>query len=321
MEEIGGYFELELRKGKEYHQNAIRLNTGRNAFEYILRAKSYTKVYLPYYTCDVMLEPINKLNLKYDFYPIDSTFNPIFDFSLIKENDVFVYTNYFGICDGQVKIISKKCKNLIIDNSQAFYSKPLPGIDTFYSARKFFGVPDGAYLSINKELEDDIKQDYSYDRCEHLLGRIDLGAEKFYGSFKRNESLLKGQPIKLMSKLTQRLLESIDYDEIAKKRQNNFNYLHSVLKKDNKLNIKLDLEKETVPMIYPFLIDNGQELKKKLIENKIFVATYWPNVFGWTDKDSFEYKLTKHLLPLPIDQRYEKNELNIIVKHLKKNLL
>jgi len=74
-------------------------------------------------------------------------------------------------------------------------------------------------------------------------------------------------------------------------------------------------------MIYPFLIDNGQELKKKLIENKIFVATYWPNVFGWTDKDSFEYKLTKHLLPLPIDQRYEKNELNIIVKHLKKNLL
>lgn len=63
---IGGYFGLELQKKKEYHQNAIRLNTGRNAFEYILRAKNYTKVYLPYYTCDVMLEPINKLNLKYN---------------------------------------------------------------------------------------------------------------------------------------------------------------------------------------------------------------------------------------------------------------
>jgi hypothetical protein len=30
---IGGYFELELPCGEEYHQGAIRLNTGRNAFE------------------------------------------------------------------------------------------------------------------------------------------------------------------------------------------------------------------------------------------------------------------------------------------------
>ena len=314
MKEIGGYFELELRKGKEYYQNAIRLNTGRNAFEYILRAKSYTKVYLPYYTCDVMLEPINKLNLKYDFYPIDPTFNPIFDFSLIKENEAFVYTNYFGICDGQVKILSKKCKNLIIDNSQAFYSKPLSGIDTFYSARKFFGVPDGAYLFTNKNLKGDFEQDFSYKRCEHLLGRLDVSAEKFYKSFKKDESLLNNQPIKLMSKLTQRLLASIDYNEIAKKRQDNFNYLHSVLKEDNKLNIKLDLEKETVPMIYPFLIDNGQELKKKLIENKIFVATYWPNVFEWVDKKQLEYLFARDIVYLPIDQRYDRVRLKNILE-------
>jgi hypothetical protein len=32
---IGGYFELELSRGEEYHSDAIRLNTGRNAFEYI----------------------------------------------------------------------------------------------------------------------------------------------------------------------------------------------------------------------------------------------------------------------------------------------
>ena len=35
---IGGYFELELPQGEEYHKNAIRLNTGRNAFEYGLGA-------------------------------------------------------------------------------------------------------------------------------------------------------------------------------------------------------------------------------------------------------------------------------------------
>jgi len=312
MEEIGGYFELELRKGKEYHQNAIRLNTGRNAFEYILRAKNYTKVYLPYYTCDVMLEPINKLNLKYNFYPIDSTFNPIFDFSLIKENDVFVYTNYFGICDGQVKILSKKCKNLIIDNSQAFYSKPLPGIDTFYSARKFFGVPDGAYLFTDKELEEDFERDFSYKRFEHLLGRMDVNAESFYTSFKRNDKALENQPIKIMSKLTQRILQSIDYNEVKRIRSNNFQTLHQSLEKINLLNFKL--EKNTAPLAYPFLIENGKELKKKLIENKIFIATYWPNISEWCSTNSFEYYLMKNLLPLPIDQRYDKRVMNEIIE-------
>ena len=51
MKEIGGYFELELHKGGHYHPDALHLNTGRNCFEYILRAKGYKKVYIPYYTC------------------------------------------------------------------------------------------------------------------------------------------------------------------------------------------------------------------------------------------------------------------------------
>ena len=150
---IGGYFELELSRGEEYHSDAIRLNTGRNAFEYILRAKKYNKVYLPYYTCDVMLEPITKLNLDYEFYFIDSNFVPIFNYSNVQENEVFVYNNYFGICDEQTREVAPHCKNLIIDNSQAFYSKPIKGVDTFYSPRKFFGLPDGAYLYTDKLLD------------------------------------------------------------------------------------------------------------------------------------------------------------------------
>lgn len=59
--EIGGYFELELRKGKEYHPTALKLNSGRYAFEYILKVKRYKEAYLPYFTCASMLEPIRKL--------------------------------------------------------------------------------------------------------------------------------------------------------------------------------------------------------------------------------------------------------------------
>lgn len=311
MDAIGGYFELELPKGEEYHKNALRLNTGRNAFEYILRAKQYKKVYLPYYTCDVMLEPIEKLELEVEFYHIDENLLPLFDYSKVKITEVFVYTNYFGVCDNNVDKVAQQCKNLIIDNSQAFYSKPLKGIDTFYSPRKFFGVPDGAYLYTNTLLDDKIETDISYQRFEHLLGRIDIGAEEFYSSFRNNDISFRNQPIKKMSKLTQRLLSSIDYKSVAESRKQNFEYLDSKLSKNNLLN--LNLSSNSVPLVYPYHVDLGAELKKKLIDNKIFVATYWPNVSKWTKDTALENKITKDLIILPIDQRYNLDDMFYII--------
>ena len=93
---IGGYFELELRKGEHYHKNALRLNTARNCFEYILRARKYTKVYIPYYTCDVMLEPLKKCNVDYVFYHINEQLDPIETYQL-QLHEAFLYANYYGL--------------------------------------------------------------------------------------------------------------------------------------------------------------------------------------------------------------------------------
>ena len=55
--------------------------------------------------------------------------------------EAFLYTNYFGLKQGCVKLLEKKYgDHLIVDNAQAFFAKPIKGIDTFYSARKFFGL-------------------------------------------------------------------------------------------------------------------------------------------------------------------------------------
>src|ERR1700758_3780860 len=109
MRAIGGYFELELNQFKEYHANDIKLNTGRNALEYILTSKQYTKIYLPFFSCDVLLEPIKRLNIIFEFYSINELFEPIFDFSKIRGGEVFLYTNYFGLNDRNIFHISKKC--------------------------------------------------------------------------------------------------------------------------------------------------------------------------------------------------------------------
>lgn len=314
MKAIGGYLELELRKGDEYHKEAIRLNNGRNALELILKTKQYSKVFIPYFTCDVILEPFNKLDVEYVFYSIDENLEPIFDFDKMQLNEGFLYTNYFGIKDFFINNLSDKCKNLVIDNSQSFFSKPLSNIPTFYSCRKFFGVPDGAYLYLDGKTVNDLPFDHSENRVTHLLKRIEYGAEHGYNDFKANEKSLIGQPIKRMSKLTQAILSNIDYDFVSQKRRENFQMFHVKLGLLNKFELKLP--DDSVPMIYPFRTEMTG-LKQKLIELKIYSPTYWPNVLEWANKDSLDYKYVEEIIHLPIDQRYGSKIINNIIKHLK----
>jgi len=317
MNSIGGYFELELKKRKEYHnENVLRLNTGRNALEYILRVKEIEKIYIPFYSCDAILEPLVKLNIKYEFYHIDKKLNPIFKKEFIQDNEAFLFINYFGIKYSTIKdLVFKFGKKIIIDNTQAFFSKPFEGIDTFYSVRKFFGVPDGTYLYIDKFLNEEFEQDTSLNRIEHLFGRIDLSTEEFYNSYIDNEKSLIGLNIKYMSKLTQRILESIDYEFVSQVRLENFTYIHSKLKSTNRLSIDI---KDDVPMIYPYLIGNGYKLKETLIKNRIYVATYWPNVKKYCKKNSFERELVDNLVAIPIDQRYSCEEMRDIISIINK---
>jgi hypothetical protein len=202
-------------------------------------------------------------------------------------------------------------KQLIVDNAQAFCAEPIDGIDTFYSVRKFFGVPDGAYLYTDKPLQLEFEQDCSYERMSHLLKRIDLSPEAGYQDFRTNEELLCNQEIKRMSRLTEALLCGIDYESVKRKRRENYAFLENALKDSNLIHLKM--EDECVPMVYPYLSDDGFSLKKKLIDYNLFVATYWPNVFEWCEEEEREFVLAINCCFLPIDQRYGKEEMERII--------
>ena len=302
---------MELRRGKEYHIGAICLNAGRHALEFIITANNYTKIFLPYYSCKVLLEPIERLGIEYEFYFIDTRFEAVFDFDKIKPHEAFLYINYFGLKSGYVKSITSKCPNLIIDNAQSFFELPLPGVDTFYSPRKFFGVPDGAYLYCQNSINIEINETTSFQRFDQLLRRIDQSAEEGYPYFVANENSLSHLSSGKMSELTKNLLQSIDYDNISLIRRRNYEYLHRVLGSQNRLQI--DLNPVKVPMVYPFL--NGDlSLRKKLIDHRIYTAQYWPNVLDWCEKKSVEYNFANELISLPVDQRLEVKDLDKIIK-------
>lgn len=309
---IGGYFGLELSTGTHYHHNAIYLNSARNCLEYILITFNYSKVYIPYYTCDVILEPFVKTGTQYEYYYIDKNLDPVFDFSL-NENEAFLYTNYFGLKQDTVNRLASilGCK-LIVDNSQAFFSSPLDGINTFYSPRKFIGVSDGGYLYLSDNRELSIEQeDSSVMRFSHLIKRVDIDAESGFNDFKKNDSSLIDNPIKRMSKLSMAILSGVDYENIRLIRRNNYSILDQYLSSSNQFEFNLD--ESTVPMVYPY-ISSRDSLKEKLIKNKVYVATYWPNVMKWCKRDDVEYNLANHALFLPIDQRYGAKEMEKIIK-------
>ncbi len=303
MEAIGGYFGLELRKGEHYHKDALRLNSARNCFEYVLLVRQYKRVYIPYFTCEVMLEPLHKLGIEYVFYHINEQLEPIEEVKLFS-SEAFLYTNYFGLKQSCVERLAKVYgSQLIVDNAQAFFAPRLDDIDTFYSPRKFFGVADGGYLYINKRLDIELEQDYSYDRMSHLLKRVDMSAEEGYADFRNNEITLKNQPIKLMSRLTEAILCSIDYEDAKLQRLNLYNEFHKILRKKNQFQFELTMD--DIPMVYPCFIENGEQKKRELIKNRIYVATYWPNVFEWCKNPCcLEFSFVREIVCFPITQNY-----------------
>lgn len=309
MKEIGGYFELELSSSEQslFPDNAVYVNSGRNALRYILLSiPCIDTLWIPYYTCNSIHNSLKLLDLNVKYYHINSHLE-IENISILESlgnNDYFLYTNYFGIKDEYINKILKINNQLIIDNSQSLYSKPTKY--SFYSPRKFIGVPDGGvafspYSYVLKDIDTE-----SYKRFIHLLKRYDHSASKGYDEFKKNGELMSKLPLQRMSNLTKKLIESIDFENIKTKRNINFNFLHQRLSVINEISI--ENPEKLSPLVYPLKTTNT-ELRNYLISKKVYVAKYWPNM----QPNKVEH-FANSIIAIPIDQRYNKYDMNYILK-------
>jgi hypothetical protein len=158
-------------------------------------------------------------------------------------------------------------------------------------------------------LDEPLERDQSYERCEHLLRRIDNGPEDAYPRFLRSNRILDSLPLRSMSNLTRRMLQGVDYVGVARRRVGNYGVLHEILKGINL--VDCELKDGQVPMVYPFL-GRRNGLRDHLISKRIYVARYWPNVLAWTTEGSVEYEYAMNLVPLPVDQRYGVSDMEVV---------
>ncbi len=315
MREIGGYIELDQYKGPMLHNEAIALNSARNALAYILRARKVKKLWVPRFICDSVIDICKREGVSYDFYSVGKDFYPQDDISLRNDEWLYIVNYYSQISNIIIKDIREKHKRIIIDNVQSYFQMPLQGVDTIYTCRKYFGVADGAFLYTDSRLHDALPTDSSFQRMKHILGRFEGNASDFYLDYITNEEIFRDEPVKYMSKLTFNLLHGIDYQSNREIRMENFAFLHKKFMKMNQLCIN-----QVGTFMYPLMISNGYNIRKKLQLKRIYIPTLWPDVLNRCKEGDGEYQMALNILPLPIDQRYSIRDMQYMSEILLDNI-
>lgn len=321
--EYGGYLPLELPQKQEYFgrdANVLRLNSGRSAICAALAQARPARVWLPYYNCDSVWQAVMRAGIPAQRYRLGEDWLP--QCPPLAEGEWLLYVNYFGTASPQtLQEVKRRWPRLILDCTQAFFCRPLPDADSYsvYSCRKFFGVPDGAYLIHDGLAPADYPPDSSWRSAGFLLRCIDENTNSAYADSMENEKRFEGG-IRTMSPLTQRILASIDYEAVRCRRRRNYETLCRRLQPYNGFACPPDAD---TAMVYPFYCE-CPALRRRLIEHKVYVSQWWKYLLELLPPDSLEARFSNWLLPLPVDQRYtpaDMEELADLVLSLREELM
>ncbi len=261
----------------------VKLNTARNCLRYLIKAYKIGTIHVPYYICPSIKAILRKEIVNVEFYHINEKFMPVKNF---KSDDYILYPNYFGICTNNVAELEKKYRNLIVDNTHAFYSKPM-GLASFNSLRKFFqmqyGILDGAYLFTEKIMERPFRTAEDYEIDEDMT----------YEKIVKNEQRLDLEQIMYISKTTEKIISSVNFEQEKISRMNNFYKFAEKLDKTNELSFSLD--KNEIPFVYPYYT-HDDSIVKELERQGLMIFRFWEGLPANFD----EYNFYKYLIPIPL---------------------
>lgn len=157
-----------------------------------------------------------------------------------------------------------------------------------------------------------MRDEHSVDRMKPLLIRFSDGPEAGYLEWTKSRLSLQRQPVRTMSTLTQAMLRSIDYSDALVRRNANFTVLNRALGRVNRLPLSTHIP--AGPLCYP-LFAGVDGLHQWLIDHRVFVARYWPDVRGPDGSESdLESMMARQCVPLPCDQRYDAADMERVIE-------
>jgi dTDP-4-amino-4,6-dideoxygalactose transaminase len=304
--------------------DSLLLVNARSCINYVLESMAPGTVWLPSYLCESVFTITSRFkNNRY--YPVNYDLSVDDSWiSSIQRNDLVILIDYFGFkCRAEIKqAIKSKGAWLLEDASQALLSSITDGYTDFlvYSPRKYVGVPDGGILKTNNNLlmqnrqatimppSDWWEKAYTAAKCRREFDS-EGGENTWFMLFREVENDAPTGKI-AMSDFSQRLLKKgFDYRQIAEIRRSNFNCL---LEKLDEYAIYHELPAGVVPLGYPCTCRNRDQVIGSLYEQQIFPPVHW-SIKGFVPEEFTQsHALSKRIMTLPCDQRYDSEDMNRI---------
>lgn len=279
-------------------------------------------VWLPYYTCDALLQPFDKAGIPYQFYALNEQLE-IMQLPALQPHEYVVYINYFGLKEEYVSRLALHYgENLIVDNTQNYFAQGYEAGWSVNSARKTFGVPDGGFLygPPQKLGTTENYPEFCDYQAAYLLDRLRGAQKQAYEEFVAYEATLTSEPQRI-SAFSTAILSQVDYHAAAARRRQNFAQYAAALGSLNELEMGRQIvaaESTTVPFCYPLLL--AQDIDRQaLFGQNIFVPWLWRDVLGRLPAGyAWERHLALRLLPLPLDHRYGPAEIERVIDAIRK---
>lgn len=332
-----GYFESFNELG-----HCSWLRSGREALYLVaLSVKGEAEhpvILMPAYCCHSMVDPFLKAGWGVVYYPLleDLTVDvQILYMNLVSKQPKAVLTmNYFGSASTKPAIDCIKTTNpnciCIEDFSHCTFSLHNifnKEIDYYVSSiRKSVGVCDGSVVisknALNETVIKEEETDFSITRRgvqtlkERYAYTHDPSSKNtFLIQLRQQEAALDSfEGVHRVSTKAQEQLKTIDGEGIAYARRKNLDHLHKLLK--GKVNTISGIERclNGAPFSYPILVDNRDQVQKNLAAKGVYAPVLWPISDDARATCINSAKMADQMLSIPIDQRYDYDDIEDIAK-------
>ncbi len=340
--ELGSEFYLDLSRLEETTDTVftylgvfytIYTDSGRSALRLLADRLSRETVLIPDYICGTVMEAMPESS-KIICYPVDRRFG--IDLcrmeELIRGHSIrFLYLmHYFGTLqrkDILSRIAEWKEKyqlTVIEDTTHSIFTERLTvGDYGIASLRKWFPIPDGGVLyTKEKKLlprQPEEKRKASRKVEAMLLKKLFLTEgfdcnTKYREIFAKEEAAFDCQTVVYgMSDIARFLLSHFSIDSMCERRRKNTALLLEGLRHMG-YEAAVEASETDVLLTLPVYVKERDCLRRRLMEHHIYCAVHWPLEHSGVYEDAGWIR--DHILSLPIDQRYQRDEMEYLLECL-----
>lgn len=338
-----GYFESLGEFGRE----VLYLRSGREAL--LLTAISVfdtekKTILFPAYCCWSMSAPFERTGWKIVYYRLkeDLTVDTGYLEQLLKtyKPQAILTMNFYGSAStsAAVRRVKEYDEKIVVieDFSHCTFSiKQIhnPQVDIYVSSiRKSIGVCDGSIilskLLLKKDNIQSEQKDFADKRFVAQTEKKRYGwsndqkmKQEFLSSIRECEGIINEfDAVRPISERAMKMFALVNGEEIAYARRENMKHMMELLRDKVRMVPGVERSLEGAPFSLPILVKNRNVVQGKLADTGVYAPVLWPICKEAQHVCAVSKTMGEQMLSIPIDQRYDWNDMELIAERILKIL-